>query len=129
MLYSSDLTYSKAPDANLGKRCLSVIFTHNAIHRKTRKPYKYRNSLGESAEAVLLLLSKAIVSFSHLLRQGKKKRPPYWVEAFMCWHLPIFPGRHQPSIVGTIGLNFRVRNGNGWTPYVINTNYSVCRLS
>ena len=75
-MYSLDLTYSKAPDANIGKRCLSIIFTHNAILRKTRKPYKYRNSLGESAEAVLLLLSKAIVSFSHLLRQGKKNDHP-----------------------------------------------------
>ena len=26
-----------------------------------------------------------------------------------------FPGRLQPSIVGTDELNFRVRNGNGWT--------------
>ena len=40
-----------------------------------------------------------------------------------CWHLPIVPGRRQPSIVGTSELNFRVRNGNGWTLTVINTNY------
>ena len=43
----------------------------------------------------------------------------------MCWHLPIFPGRRQPSIFGTTGLNFRVRDGNGWTPCVINTNLFV----
>ena len=41
---------------------------------------------------------------------------------YICWHLPIFPGRRQPSIVGTSELNFRVRNGNGWTLTVINTN-------
>ena len=41
----------------------------------------------------------------------------------LCWHLPIFPGRHQPSIVGTSELNYRVRNGNGWTLTVNNTNY------
>ena len=40
-----------------------------------------------------------------------------------CWHLPIFPGRHQPSIFGTIELNFRVRYGNGWTLNVFNTNF------
>ena len=40
----------------------------------------------------------------------------------MCWHLPIFPDRHQSSIFGTIELNFRVRHGNGWTLNVINTN-------
>ena len=37
--------------------------------------------------------------------------------------LPIFPGRRQPSIVGADELNFRVRNGNGWTLTVNNTNY------
>ena len=51
-----------------------------------------------------------------------KKQPPYWVEAFMCWHLPIFTPRRQGTIFGTTGLNFRVRDGNGWTPCVINTN-------
>ena len=36
--------------------------------------------------------------------------------------LPIFPGRHQPSIVGASELNCRVRNGNGWTLTAISTN-------
>ena len=36
--------------------------------------------------------------------------------------LPIFPGRLQPSIVGRSELNFRVRDGNGWTLTAINTN-------
>ena len=36
--------------------------------------------------------------------------------------LPIFPARLQASIVGRIELNFRVRNGNGWTLNLINTN-------
>ena len=39
--------------------------------------------------------------------------------------LPIFPGRLQPSIVGADELNFRVRNGNGWTLILINTNYFI----
>ena len=42
---------------------------------------------------------------------------------FRCWQRPIFPGRLQPSIVGTGELNFRVRNGNGWTLAVNDTNY------
>ena len=37
--------------------------------------------------------------------------------------LPIFPGRFQPSIFGTVELNYRVRDGNGWTLNVINTDY------
>ena len=43
----------------------------------------------------------------------------------MCWHLPIFPDRHQSSIFGTIELNFRVRNGNGWTLALISTNCMI----
>ena len=37
--------------------------------------------------------------------------------------LPIFPGRRQPSIVGRNELNYRVRNGNGWTLALISTNF------
>ena len=37
--------------------------------------------------------------------------------------LPIFPGRHQPSIVGAYELNFCVRDGNRWTLIAINTNF------
>ena len=36
--------------------------------------------------------------------------------------LPIFPVRLQTSIFGTGELNFRVRNGNGWTLALISTN-------
>ena len=37
--------------------------------------------------------------------------------------LPIVPARLQASIFGRSELNFRVRNGNGWTLALINTNY------
>ena len=36
--------------------------------------------------------------------------------------LPIFPVRLQTSIFGASELNFRVRDGNGWTLTAINTN-------
>ena len=52
---------------------------------------------------------------------GIYSKTPLWVYA-LCWHLPIFPGRHQPSIFGTTELNFCVRYGNRWTLSVINTN-------
>ena len=45
---------------------------------------------------------------------------------FLALALPIFPGRLQPSIVGRSELNFRVRDGNGWTLALINTNYCNC---
>ena len=37
--------------------------------------------------------------------------------------LPIFPVRLQTSIFGASELNFRVRDGNGWTLTAINTNF------
>ena len=45
----------------------------------------------------------------------------------MCRLWPIFPGRLQPSIFGTAKLNFRVRNGNGWTLCVKNTDLWTIR--
>ena len=36
--------------------------------------------------------------------------------------LPIFPVRLQTSIFGADELNYRVRNGNGWTLTAISTN-------
>ena len=56
-------------------------------------------------------------------KQKKYKKTPTLLGGhFICWHLPIFPGRHQPSIFGTTELNFCVRYGNRWTLSVINTN-------
>ena len=42
--------------------------------------------------------------------------------------LPIFPGRRQPSIVGRSELNFRVRDGNGWTLALISTNCCIATV-
>ena len=42
----------------------------------------------------------------------------------LCWHRPIFPVRRQTSIFGSAELNFRVRNGYGWTLCDINTNFA-----
>ena len=35
------------------------------------------------------------------------------------WHRAILPGPCGPSIVAAVGLNYRVRNGNGWIPHAI----------
>ena len=45
----------------------------------------------------------------------------------LCQRRAIFPGRRQPSIVATDELNFRVRNGNGWTLIVISTDWPFQR--
>ena len=44
---------------------------------------------------------------------------------FQCWHRSIFPGGFPPSIFDTDELNYRVRDGNGWTLIVIDTNYGA----
>ena len=50
-------------------------------------------------------------------------------DCFQCWRKPIFPGRLQPSIFSAGELNFRVRDGNGWTLAAINTNSFVFAVS
>ena len=58
----------------------------------------------------------------------KKAKPTTYVVGFVL-ALPIFPGRLQPSIVSRSELNFRVRDGNGWTLALISTNfYFACTL-
>ena len=54
-----------------------------------------------------------------------KKARKHSLAGFLCRRQLIFPGRLQPSIVSTCELNYRVRNGNGWTLTVINTYYSL----
>ena len=44
------------------------------------------------------------------------------MEEYRCWRRPIFPCSHPQSIFGVDELNFRVRNGNGWTLITMNTN-------
>ena len=51
-----------------------------------------------------------------------KKDPNAFALGLKCWHLLIFPGSCPPSIFSASELNFRVRNGNGWTLTAINTN-------
>ena len=71
-------------------------------------------------------LHAAIVPYpnsGHKISRDNKKVPPdsFPVGGKML-ALPIFPGRRQPSIVGRDELNYRVRNGNGWTLALISTN-------
>ena len=68
-------------------------------------------------------------SFSKKLSDKKKNRSYYCSSFALCRHRLIFPGRFQPSIVSTDELNYRVRDGNGWTLIAKNTDsrlrYSV----
>ena len=53
----------------------------------------------------------------------KKKDGQQTVRPFVL-ALPIFPARLQASIFGRSELNFRVRNGNGWTLALISTYFT-----
>ena len=66
-----------------------------------------------------------IVYHIHFLNVNKTKSGPLSDPLVLA--LPIFPGRRQPSIVGRNELNYRVRNGNGWTLILINTNYLILK--
>ena len=57
------------------------------------------------------------------IKPTKQKEPLFRVVLLLMLALPIFPGRLQPSIVGRSELNFRVRDGNGWTLALISTNF------
>ena len=60
----------------------------------------------------------------HCFSVLQKKKDDLTIVLFVL-ALPIFPARLQASIVGRNELNFRVRNGNGWTLILINTNYLI----
>ena len=57
------------------------------------------------------------------LGQNQRDRTTFQLSCLLVLALPIFPVRLQTSIFGRSELNFRVRNGNGWTLALINTNY------
>ena len=58
-----------------------------------------------------------------MLVKAKKDTRQKHLSGVFVLALPIFPGRRQPSIVGRDELNYRVRNGNGWTLALISTNF------
>ena len=87
------------------------------LFSRARRPAKYRRQM--RAE----LTCHGMVPEASRTKQMKYKKEPRlssWF--FSVLALPIFPGRLQPSIVGRSELNFRVRDGNGWTLALISTN-------
>ena len=50
-----------------------------------------------------------------------KKRRSHTTSSIGFRQRPTLPGRLQPSTIGTEGLNFCVRYGNRWDPFVITT--------
>ena len=90
--------------------CLCFPHSHpcNVLHAH------YRLSYGG------ILLGKL---FNATIPKTNERLEPCLTSVVSCWRIPIFPGRLQPSIVGTTELNFCVRNGNRWTLCVNLTNF------
>ena len=65
-------------------------------------------------------------SLSRIYEYKKRSHSLEWLLSMLA--LPIFPGRLQPSIVGRSELNFRVRDGNGWTLALISTNCCIATV-
>ena len=59
---------------------------------------------------------------------NSRSLPELWINK-KCRRRLIFPGGCPPSIFSAEELNYRVRDGNGWTLNVINTDYIVMRYS
>ena len=60
---------------------------------------------------------------TELRRNIKQNKGNLFSFPCLCRLWAIFPGRRQPSIFATAALNFRVRNGNGWTHCVKITDF------
>ncbi len=54
------------------------------------------------------------------IKRQKNSHPIGWLLC-LCRHRPIFPSGFPLSIFGAVELNYRVRDGNGWTLNAINT--------
>ena len=74
------------------------------------------------AIGLLFLPAEPGVDFMNQAKKADIRRCP------LVLALPIFPGRLQPSIVGRSELNFRVRDGNGWTLALISTNCCIATV-
>ena len=80
-------------------------------------PHRQRPQFTAYFESLVLHLPPS--HWANTFRYTKKRRS---FDRRFVLALSIFPGRRQPSIVDRNELNYRVRNGNGWTLILISTN-------
>ena len=112
----------------LSSKLLTVLSASNIYYGFVRESLIFFNIISKSFKFSELNSDggKELVSPRRRLKIGYfliYKRKDTLLGAFSMLALPIFPGRLQPSIVGRSELNFRVRDGNGWTLALISTNY------
>ena len=113
------------------KLSISFIFEYTALSHSLQ----LTNRISTIAARISYFLIGSGLSLQLILNHSSFIYPPHWANTF-CYTkkrrskdrrfalaLSIFPGRRQPSIVDRNELNYRVRNGNGWTLILISTNY------
>ena len=109
-----------------------IISSNNSLLRLTQDLYSMSGikitlpAIRPLPKFVGILLSSYIIFYSlHKYQEKieikKKKTAVITAVLLLCRHRLIFPGRFQPSIVSTDELNYRVRDGNGWTLIAKNT--------
>ena len=112
------------------KLSISFIFEYTALSHSLQ----LTNRISTIAARISCFLIGSGLSLQLILNHSSFIYPPHWANTF-CYTkkrrskdrrfalaLSIFPGRRQPSIVDRNELNYRVRNGNGWTLILISTN-------
>ena len=99
------------------------MFSAHSVNRKFGDPYRIRTDVNGVRGRCLNHLTNGPRALPTEL--WRNVSGPDSIESRPVLALPIFPGRHQPSIVGRDELNYRVRNGNGWTLALISTNLFI----
>ena len=92
-------------------------------HRKVKSSDLYRLAPQTGLEPVTPRLTAACSTDWAIKAFFKELYHLSYPKVVLCRHRLIFPGRFQPSIVSTDELNYRVRDGNGWTLIAKNTDY------
>ena len=112
------------------KLSISFIFEYTALSHSLQ----LTNRISTIAARISYFLIGSGLSLQLILNHSSFIYPPHWANTFrytkkrrsfdrrFVLALSIFPGRRQPSIVDRNELNYRVRNGNGWTLILISTN-------
>ena len=123
------LAYSPQSQANL----VGADTIRPRIGTVENVPYNQPRRAGACSRRIQSVAPRAtpsffILQYSSFTLHSQSKRPRRFRRGLaLCWRLPIFPGRYQPSIVSASELNCRVRDGNGCTLTAISTNFGVNR--
>ena len=97
--------------SSLRPDCISgVLGTSSSPERHRGK--SRRRELNNLASTLLVPLARSVA-----VPEKTKGRPEIWAALMRCRRRPTLPRPLERSTIGAVGLNDRVRNGNGCGPY------------